>query len=145
MLRTGSRSPSLITTAKSQVSLFSLTYFQWRPTPFPMNLKRVIQAFITTHVDHCNSLCVGLAQLSFHRLQAVQKQQPLTLTGKKQQDDSTPVQASLLWLPIHFRIQFYHLFLTVLITWWQPLLCTFAALHSIQATEVFESIGHGHS
>ncbi len=70
------------------------------------DLERVIHAFISSRLDYCNSLYVGLDQCSLHRLQLVQNAVAHLLTGTKKWDHITPVLASLHWLPIHFRIHF---------------------------------------
>ncbi len=55
--------------------LKSLLYFQ--------DLEIVIHAFITSHLDYCNSLYVGLQQSSFSQLLMVQNVAARLLTGTK--------------------------------------------------------------
>ncbi len=70
------------------------------------DLERVIHAFISSRLDYCNSLYVGLDQYSLCRLQLVQNAAACLLTGTEEGDHIMPVLASLNWLPIHFRIHF---------------------------------------
>ncbi len=68
--------------------------------------ESVIHAFITSRLDYCNSLYVGLDQSSLQRLQLVQNAAAQLLTGTKKYEHITPVLASLHWLPVRFRIEF---------------------------------------
>lgn len=70
------------------------------------DLEKVIHAFITSRLDYCNSLYLGLPQSSIARLQMVQNAAARLLTRAKKTDHITPVLASLHWLPVYFRIQF---------------------------------------
>ncbi len=74
------------------------------------DLEKVIHAFITSCLDYCNSLYLGLPQSSIARLQMVQNAATRLLTRAKETDRVTPILASLHWLPVHFRIQFKILF-----------------------------------
>ena len=66
----------------------------------------VIHAFITTHLDYCNALYVGVNQSSLSRLQLVQNAAARLLTKTRKQEHISPVLAALHWLPVHFRINF---------------------------------------
>jgi len=70
------------------------------------DLERVIHAFITTRLDYCNSLYVGVNQATLYRLQIVQNAAARLLTGTRKREHIMPVLASLHWLPVCFRIQF---------------------------------------
>ncbi len=70
------------------------------------DLEIVIHAFITSRLDYCNSLYVGLPQSSLSRLQMVQNAAARLLNSTKKHDHISPVLASLHWLPVFFRIQF---------------------------------------
>uniref|UniRef100_A0A4W5Q8G8 Reverse transcriptase domain-containing protein n=1 Tax=Hucho hucho TaxID=62062 RepID=A0A4W5Q8G8_9TELE len=71
-----------------------------------VDFERVIHAFITTRLDYCNALYVGINQASLSRLQMVQNAAARLLTGTRKRDHITPVLASLHWLPVCFRIHF---------------------------------------
>ncbi len=68
--------------------------------------ESVIHAFITSRLDYCNLLYVGLDQSSLQRLQLVQNAAAPLFTGTKKYEHITPVLASLHWLPVRFRIEF---------------------------------------
>ncbi len=70
------------------------------------DLEKVIHAFITSRLDYCNSLYLGLPKSLLARLQMVQNAAARLLTGAKKHDHITPILASLHWLPVSFRIQF---------------------------------------
>lgn len=78
----------------------------------PKDLERVINALITSRLDYCNSLYVGLDKSSIQRLQLVQNAAARVLTGKRKRDHITPVLRHLHWLPVDYRINFKILLLT---------------------------------
>ncbi|KAI2649140.1 hypothetical protein H4Q32_020355 [Labeo rohita] len=55
------------------------------------NFEKVIHAFITTRLDYCNSLYVGISQTALSRLQLVQNAAARLLAGVQKQDHITPV------------------------------------------------------
>ena len=77
-----------------------------KPYLSPTDLEKVIHAFISSRLDYCNSLYVGLDQRSLRRLQLVQNAAARLLTGTKKREHISPVLASLHWLPVRFRIDF---------------------------------------
>ncbi len=70
------------------------------------DLERVIHALISSHLDYCNYLDIGLTQSTLYRLQMVQNAAARFLTGTKKRDHITSVLASLHWLPIKLRVDF---------------------------------------
>ncbi len=70
------------------------------------DLEIVIHALISSRLDYCNSLYIGLPQSTLSRLQMVQNAAARFLTGTKKRDHITPVLASLHWLPIKLRVDF---------------------------------------
>ncbi len=70
------------------------------------DLEKVIHGFITSRLDYCNALYLGLPKSLLARLQMVQNAAARLLTGAKKHDHITPILASLHWLPVSFRIQF---------------------------------------
>ncbi|KAL6455414.1 hypothetical protein MHYP_G00361580 [Metynnis hypsauchen] len=66
----------------------------------------LIHAFITTRLDYCNALYVGVNQTLLTRLQMVQNAAARLLVGVKKREHITPILASLHWLPVRFRIDF---------------------------------------
>lgn len=57
----------------------------------PKDLERVMDAFITSQLDCCNSSCVVLNQSSIQRLQLVQNVAACFLTGTRRKDHITSV------------------------------------------------------
>ena len=68
--------------------------------------QTLIHAFVTNHLDYCNSLFSGLPITSLNRLQLIQNTAARVLTKTRKFDHITPVLASLHWLPVAFRIDF---------------------------------------
>lgn len=80
------------------------------------DLEIVIHALISSRLDYCNSLYVGLPQSTLSRLQMVKNLAARSLTGTRKSDHISP---SLHWLPIKFRVDF------------KVLLLTYKALHNM--------------
>lgn len=70
------------------------------------DLKTVINAVVTSRLDYCNALYLGISQTSLSRLQLVQNSAARLLTGTRSRDYITPILASLHWLPVKYRIEF---------------------------------------
>ena len=68
--------------------------------------QTLIHAFVTNHLDYCNSLFSGLPKSSINRLQLIQNTAARVLTKTRKSDHITPVLRSLHWLPVPFRINF---------------------------------------
>lgn len=63
------------------------------------DMETVIHAFVSSHIDFCNSLYISLGQLS--RLAVAR-----LVTHTKKRESITPVLVTLHWLPVKFRIEF---------------------------------------
>ena len=61
---------------------------------------------MTSRLDYCNAVYVGVNQASISRLQLVQNAAARLLTGTRKQEHISPVLASLHWLPVRYRIDF---------------------------------------
>lgn len=77
-----------------------------KPLLSPADLQKIIHAFVSSRLDYCNSLYIGISQSSLSRLQLVQNAAARLLTGTRRRDHITPVLASLHWLPVRQRIDF---------------------------------------
>ncbi len=70
------------------------------------DLETVIHAFISSRLDYCNSLYLGVAQSCLSRLQLVQNSAARFLTNTRKRENITPVLVGLHLLPVEYRIQF---------------------------------------
>ena len=70
------------------------------------SFEQAIHAFISSRLDYCNALYIGINQNALSRLQLVQNSAARLLTGTKKRAHITPILASLHWLPVSFRIDF---------------------------------------
>ncbi len=70
------------------------------------HFETVIHAFVTTRLDYCNALYVGVSGFSVARLQMVQNAAAHLLTETRKYEHNSPILTSLHWLPVAFRIQF---------------------------------------
>ena len=97
-LRFNKQIRSVVSTRFFQLSLLAKVkpFLSWQ------DLKKAIHAFISSRLDYCNALYVGLSQSLISRLQLVQNAAALFLIGTS----ITPVLLSLHWLTVRFRIDF---------------------------------------
>ena len=79
----------------------------------------VLHAFVTTRLDYCNALYMGVSGSSIARLQLVQNAAARLLTRTRKYEHISPILASLHWLPVDFIIHF------------KTLLFAFKALHGL--------------
>ena len=65
----------------------------------------MVQAFITSRLDWCNSLYYGITDELMRRLQSVQNDAARLITGTRRCDIS-PVLRQLHWLPVRQRVNY---------------------------------------
>lgn len=65
-----------------------------------------IHAFVTSHLDYCNSLLYGVPKFQIDRLQKVLNAAARVTQQVPRYSRITPVLKSLHWLPIGFRVKF---------------------------------------
>uniref|UniRef100_A0A803T068 Reverse transcriptase domain-containing protein n=1 Tax=Anolis carolinensis TaxID=28377 RepID=A0A803T068_ANOCA len=79
---------------------------QLRPYLEKSDLTMVVHALVTSRLDYCNALYVGLPLKTARKLQLVQRSAARFLTGADYRTRSTPLFKELHWLPFIFRAQF---------------------------------------
>jgi len=67
---------------------------------------KLVHAFISSRLDYCNSLLVGVTGQLLHRLQVIQNSTARLVTRATRYEHMTPVLCSLHWLPVRHRITF---------------------------------------
>jgi len=76
------------------------------------NLKRIVNAFVISWIDYCNSILYGLPTVEHGKIQWVQNIAARLITGSSRRDHITPVLKNLHWLPVKLCITFNILLLT---------------------------------
>jgi len=69
-------------------------------------VKAVVHAFISSRLDYCNSLLIGVNDGLLRRLQSVQNAAARLVTGTWRCEHITPALQQLHWLPVRQRIQY---------------------------------------
>jgi len=66
----------------------------------------VIQAFVSSLLDYCNSVLNGITENLFQRLQSVQNAAARLITQTGRREHITSVLRQLHWLPVRRRVEF---------------------------------------
>ena len=74
--------------------------------------KTFVHAFVSSKLDYCNALLVGLPNVLTDKLQKALNTAARIVTNTRKYDHITPVLDDLHWLPIKQRVQFKILLLT---------------------------------
>ena len=78
--------------------------------------ESLVHAFVSSHLDYCNSLLADLPISHISPLQRIQNSAARLITLSRKYDHISPVLRSLHWLPVHSRIAFKILLLLYKIT-----------------------------
>ena len=70
------------------------------------SLEIIVHAFVTSRLDFCNSVLLGLKQSLLTKVQRVQNAAARILTKTPRREHITPVLHSLHWLPVEARIEY---------------------------------------
>jgi hypothetical protein len=68
--------------------------------------RTLVQSFISSRLDYCNSLLYGVSDRLLRQLQAVQNAAARLVTGLRKFDHVSPILRDLHWLPVRQRITF---------------------------------------
>ena len=91
-------------------------------------IEIVIHAFVTSKIDHCNSLLHNVPKNVIKKLHAVQNAAARLITRSRKCDHITPIVLDLHWVPVSEGIKF------------KILLLTFKALHQQSQTYIQDLI-----
>ena len=69
-------------------------------------IMTLVHAFISSRLDYCNSLLVGVSDGVLTKLQSIQNAAARMVTGTRKYDHITPILRELHWLPVRMRITY---------------------------------------
>ncbi len=107
----------------------------------PDTLKVAVHALISSKLDYCNSLLIGLPKNELFKLQHIMNSAACVTTGSKKFSHITPVLVDLHWLPVDYLVQFKLLCLTykalhgLVPAYLSDLLQQYSPLRSLRSTE----------
>ncbi len=83
-----------------------------RPFISTNDAETLIRAFVSSRLNYCNALFIGLPATSIARLHFIQNSAAHILTRTKRSAHITPILADLHWLPVAYNIKFKILLFT---------------------------------
>ncbi|KAG1925807.1 hypothetical protein F2P79_025291 [Pimephales promelas] len=97
-----------------------------RPSLSLSAAEKLVHAFVSSRLDYCNALLIGIPGRSLQKLQYVQNSAARVLMGVRKHEHITPILRSLHWLPIQSHIEY------------KVLLQTHHCLHGVAPTYLTE-------
>ena len=92
------------------------------------NTQVLVNAFVTSRLDYCNSVLYGLPTTELQKLQRVQNAAAMLICNVSRFDHISPTLKMLHWLPVKYRIDF------------KILLITYKAIHGLAPAYLSELI-----
>ncbi|XP_068507050.1 uncharacterized protein [Syngnathus scovelli] len=77
-----------------------------RPTLTLTDAEKLVHAFVSSRVDYCSALLIGIPSKSLQRLQYIQNSAARILMRVRKSNHITLILRSLHWLPIKFRTDY---------------------------------------
>ena len=68
--------------------------------------KLLVNSFITSRIDYCNSFLAEIPKCQLNRLQKLQNKAARIVTRSKLSEHITPILGDLHWLPVEYRVKF---------------------------------------
>jgi len=72
----------------------------------PAAVEMLVHAFISSRLDYCNQLFLGVTGRLLDKLQSLQNAAARLVIGARKFDRITPVMQELHWLPVRQRVRF---------------------------------------
>jgi len=72
---------------------------------FP-DAEKLVHAFVSSRLDYCNALLIGIPSKNIKQLQYIQNCGARILMGLRKYHHITPILKSLHWLPVQYRIEY---------------------------------------
>ncbi|XP_028306693.1 uncharacterized protein LOC114465708 [Gouania willdenowi] len=71
-----------------------------------LSREKLVHAFVSSRLDYCNALIIGIPGRSLQKLQYVQNSAARVLMRVRKHEHITPILRTLHWLPIQSRIEY---------------------------------------
>jgi hypothetical protein len=68
--------------------------------------KSLIQALVSSRLDYCNALLIGLPKARIYKLKRIQNASARVISGTRRHEHITPVLQNLHWLPVESRVEY---------------------------------------